>query len=254
MGNPNVKPQKTIQYETGLWMQVADNMSLEVAVFYRDIYQLLGTDFFETYNSIKYGVYSNKDYGNARGLELKYDFVSGPFSARFNYTLQYTRGDADNPQFAFNRAGNRLDPVNVLIPMSRDQRHTLNAALSYNDESYNFSLIARLDSGTPYTWSPLSESPIALVHLNPNNSTMPTQFSVDLQAFIELFKIGSSSARLKILVYKLLDALNETSVNSTTGRADQGIVRDINIESIEVILQQFTISIRIRLNIRIHVQ
>ena len=49
--------------------------------------------------------------------------------------------------------------------------------------------------------------------------------------FIELFKIGSSSARLKILVYNLLDALNETSVNSTTGRADQGIVRDINIES-----------------------
>ncbi|MFH1196621.1 MAG: TonB-dependent receptor [bacterium] len=231
MGNPRVKPQKTIQYETGLWMQVTDNMSLEVAVYYRDIYDLLGTDFIETFNAIKYGLYSNKDYGNARGLEFKYDFISGPFSANLNYTLQYTRGNADNPQFAFNRAGSRLDPVFVLIPMSWDQRHTVNASFSYNAEDYNISLIARLDSGTPYSWSPLSESTMSLVHLNPNNSTMPTLFSVDLQGFVNLFKIGTHAVRLKVLVYNLLDALNETGVNSTTGRANQAIIRNVNIES-----------------------
>ena len=92
MGNPNVKPQKTIQYETGLWMQVTNNMSFEVAVFYRDIYDLLGTDFIETFNAIKYGLYSNKDYGNARGLEVKYDFISGGFTARIKlYIAVYTR-------------------------------------------------------------------------------------------------------------------------------------------------------------------
>ena len=229
LGNPNVKPQKTIQYETGLWMQVTNNMSFEVAVFYRDIYDLLGTDFYETFNAIKYGLYSNKDYGNARGLELKYDFISGGFMARINYTLQYTRGNADNPTFTFSRAGNSLDPVNVLIPMSWDQRHTLNVTVAYSTEDYNISLIGRLDSGNPYTWTPITESPLSLVHLNPNNSTMPTLFSIDAQAYINLFTFGKISSKLKILVYNLLDALNEYGVNSTTGRANQAIIRDVDI-------------------------
>jgi len=229
MGNPNVKPQKTIQYETGLWMQVTNNMSVEVAVFYRDIYDLLGTDFIETFNAIKYGLYSNKDYGNARGVEVKYDYISGEFSARVNYTLQYTRGNADNPRFSFDRAGARLDPVAVLIPMSWDQRHTLNVSLSYNAENYNVSIVGRLDSGNPFTWSPIVESPLALVHLNPNNSIMPTLFSVDLQAYVKLFTIGSSSVRMRLIVYNLLDRLNETGVNGTTGRANQSIVREVDL-------------------------
>jgi len=229
MGNPNVKPQKTIQYETGLWMQVTNNMSVEVAVFYRDIYDLLGTDFIETFNAIKYGLYSNKDYGNARGLEFKYDYISGDFSARLNYTLQYTRGNADNPRFSFDRAGDRLDPVAVLIPMSWDQRHTLNVSLSYNAENYNISVTGRLDSGNPYTWSPIVESPLSLVHLNPNNSIMPTLFTVELQAYVKLFTIGGSSVRLRAIVYNLLDRLNETGVNGTTGRANQSIVREVDL-------------------------
>ena len=229
MGNPNVKPQKTIQYETGLWMQVTTYMSFEVAVFYRDIYDLLGTKTYETFNAIKYGLYSNKDYGNARGLELKYDYISGGFVARINYTLQYTRGNADNPTFTFDRAGNSLDPINVLIPMSWDQRHTLNVTVAYNTETYNVSLIGRLDSGNPYTWSPITESPLSLVHLYPNNSTMPTLFSIDAQAYVNLFTFGKISSKLKILVYNLLDAMNEYGVNGTTGRANQAIIRDVDI-------------------------
>jgi outer membrane receptor protein involved in Fe transport len=229
MGNPLVKAQKTVQYEAGLWQQLSLNMSLEVAVFYRDIYDLLGTTTYETYNAIKYGLYSNKDYGNVRGVELKYDYISGNFSARLNYTLQYTRGNADDPTFAFSREGAKLDPVNVLIPMSWDQRHTLNTSLAYYTEAYGASILARLDSGTPYTWSPLNESRLALVHLNPNNSNMPLQFSVDLQAFVNLFSFGSGRARLNLIVYNLLDRLNETSVNNTTGRANQVIIRESDL-------------------------
>jgi outer membrane receptor protein involved in Fe transport len=229
MGNPLVKSQKTIQYEAGLWQQLTNQMSFEVAVFYRDIYDLLGTVTIERFNGIKYGLYSNKDYGNARGVELKYDYISGSFSARLNYTLQYTRGNADDPEFSFNREGDKLDPVNVLIPMSWDQRHTLNATVAYYVEDYGISLTSRLDSGTPYSYSPLGENPLARVHLNPNNSVMPSQFNVDLQAFVSLFSIGTTRARLNLLIYNLLDRLNETGVNATTGRANQQIIRETDL-------------------------
>lgn len=229
MGNPMVKAQKTVQYEAGLWQQLTDQMSFEVAVFYRDIYDLLGTVTIETFNGIRYGLYSNKDYGNARGVEFKYDYISGNFIARVNYTLQYTRGNADNPTFSFSREGGELDPVNVLIPMSWDQRHTFNISVSYYTESYGASFVGRIDSGTPYSFSPLQESPLALVHLNPNNSTMPLQFSVDLQGFVNLFSIGSVHSRLNLIIYNLFDRLNEVAVNGTTGRANQVIIRPTDV-------------------------
>ena len=225
MGNPLVKPQKTIQYEAGLWQQLNLHSSCEVAVFYRDIYDLLSAVSVETFNAIHYGLYSNRDYGNARGLELKYDYVAGNFSASVNYTLQYTRGNANSPTYSFTREGNKLDPVNVLIPMDWDQRHTLNASLTYTHKSYGGSITGRFDSGTPYGWTPLTQSQQALVTPQPNDATRPSLFSVDLSAYVNLWSFGEARTRLTLLVYNLFDALNETgAVNTTTGRANQQIL------------------------------
>ena len=224
MGNPLVKAQKTIQYEAGFWQELGSNMSLEVAVYYRDIYDLLGTKTITLFNNtVHYGLYSNIDYGNARGLELKYDYFSGNWTAGINYTLQYTRGDANNPQFDFTQAGKRIDEVLVLVPMDFDQRHTLNASLEYNTEKYGGSIIGRFDSGQPYTWAPLATSPQANVNLEPNNSSKPVQVSFDLNGFVNLWSSGKTHIRLTLLVYNLFDRLNELNVNATTGRANDRI-------------------------------
>lgn len=228
LGNPLLKPQKTISYEVGLWLQLTRQMDFEVAVFYRDIYDLLSSRMLYTYSQIRFGLYDNKDYGNARGLELKYQFRSGGFSVNANYTLQYTRGVADSPADAFNRAGEDRDPVNKLIPLEWDQRHTLNIMTGYNTQRYGASLLFFYNSGRPYTWQPITESPLALINLLPNNQIRPSTFSVDMQAYYNLFKVGSVDVRLTVLVYNLLDALNENSVNSTTGRAYTGIVRPVD--------------------------
>jgi outer membrane receptor protein involved in Fe transport len=226
MGNPLVKPQKTVQYEAGLWQELGSNMSLEIAVFYRDIYDLLGTKIITTFNAIHYGLYTNEDYGNARGLELKYDYYLGNLSAGVNYTLQYTRGNGNSPRYNFDRAGNKQDEVKALIPMDWDQRHTLNASISYNAESYGGSIIGRYDSGLPYSWGPLPESPQANVNLQPNNSTKPTLISFDLNGFINIWSSGRTRMRLTLLIYNLFDRLNENNnVNLTTGRAGDRIYR-----------------------------
>jgi outer membrane receptor protein involved in Fe transport len=225
MGNPLVKPQKTIQYEAGLWQELGPNMSLEVAVFYRDIYDLLGTKIITTFNAIHYGLYTNEDYGNARGLELKYDYSSGYLSAGVNYTLQYTRGNSNSPRYNFDRAGDKIDEVKALIPMDWDQRHTLNASITYNTESYGGSIIGRYDSGLPYGWAPLPESPQARVNLQPNNSSRPTLISFDLNGYVNLWSSGRTRSRLTLLIYNLFDRLNEINVNGTTGRAGDRIYR-----------------------------
>ncbi|MEC9456276.1 MAG: TonB-dependent receptor, partial [Candidatus Neomarinimicrobiota bacterium] len=122
MGNVRLEPEKTITYEIGLWQELTRGLSLDVALFYRDIYNLLSAQVFSTYNQIEYGLYSNKDYGNARGLEVKLDIGLGAVKGLVNYTLQYTRGNADSPTQTFTRDGANMDPVNRFIAMSWDQR------------------------------------------------------------------------------------------------------------------------------------
>jgi len=229
MGNPLVKPQKTIQYEVGLWQQLNPAMSIEVAVFYRDIYDLLSTKLIQTYNQVWYGLYSNKDYGNARGLEMKYEFYLGAISVGLNYTLQYTRGNADDPTFTFSRAGDSKDPVNLLIPMSWDQRHTLNVSAGYNTEKYGATLTAYYNSGTPYTYEPISESSLSRINLSPNNSSIPGQFSVDLSAFYTIWSNQDYRLRINVLAYNILDALNAGSVYPRTGQPYTDIVRDVDL-------------------------
>jgi outer membrane receptor protein involved in Fe transport len=230
-GNPQIKAEKTVQYEMGIWQELMPGMGLELSVYYKDIYDLQSAVVFTTYNQIRYGFYSNKDYGNAKGFELKFDYFTGPFTFIMNYTLQYTRGNADNPTSTFSRAGQSLDPVPYLVPMNWDQRHTFNASVGYSKSNHSVTLTGYYNSGRPYTFSPVSVSPLAKQTLYPNNSKRPSTFSIDLRANYDFDLHGSNKLRLFMSVYNLLDRKNEISVNSSTGRAYTAIIYPINVET-----------------------
>jgi outer membrane receptor protein involved in Fe transport len=229
MGNAQIKAEKTVQYEVGLWQQITTGMGIEVALFYRDIYDLLSAQIFSTFNQIEYGLYSNKDYGNAKGLEIKYDLVRGAFAANLNYTLQFTRGNADNPTFTFTRAGNSQDPIPTLIPMSWDQRHTMNVTVGYNTRKFGATMIGYYNSGTPYTWTPQSENLLSRVNLYANNAKQPSQYNVDMTSYFNLRMIGGVDLRLTLSVYNLFDSLNEVFVNSETGRAYTDVITESDL-------------------------
>ena len=227
MGNTLLDPQKTVSYEIGLWQQLMDGMSLELALYYKDIYNLLSTKIISTYNQIEYGLYTNKDYGNARGLEVKWKYQSKGFFANLNYTLAYTKGNADNPTQTFTRAGDSMDPIKRYIPMSWDQRHTINLTSGYSRKEYGFTATAYYNSGQPYTYEPLGYSPLSLVNLYSNNDTKPGTFSVDLTAYWRLPIFSEYDARLTLNVYNLLDNLNANWVYNDTGKPYKKIVTDI---------------------------
>jgi len=229
MGNANLKAQKTIQYEVGLWQQLTSTMNLEVAVYYRDIYDLVTATIYTTYDQIRYGVYNNLEYGNARGLEVKYDFRLNNLSAGINYTLGYTRGIANDPEMSFNRAGQSMDPVNKMIPMAWDQRHVFNTYLGYERQNLTIAAMLYYYSGETYTWSPIAQSPLARINLFPNNQHKPPRYNVDLNASYRFLSFGRFKLTLNLLVYNLLDRLNEVNVNSNTGRADQVIIQESNL-------------------------
>ena len=229
LGNPNIEAEKTVSYEIGLWQKLNSLMALEVNLFYRDIYNLLGTEIWTTYNQVKYGLYSNKDYGNVRGLEMKYDFTYDALSIYCNYTLQYTRGNSDTPLQSFDREGGNKDPVSKLIPMNWDQRHTLNTTLSYNVDGFGFTTTAYFNSGTPYTFEPITESESALINLLPNNDYKPINYTIDFTTYLRLWKNNNFEAKLSFSIYNLLNTLNDIWVYPKTGRAYSNIINSTEI-------------------------
>lgn len=230
MGNPQLNAQKTVQYELGLWQELSDELSFEIALYYRDIYDLLSVSVIQTYNAVEYGLYSNKDYGNTKGLELKLDYGYSDWFASVNYTLQYTRGNADNPFQTFNRLGQSQDPVNRIIVMSWDQRHTFNTTVGYHHSSYGVTATASYNSGTPYTWSPIGVNPLINLNLPPNNDYTPAKFNIDLHAFYGLQLTEKIKLNFELRVFNLLDRLNEYGVNPLTGRTYTTVVEQTDVE------------------------
>ena len=223
--------QKTVSYEVGLWQELGKNTSLEINLYYRDIYDLLSLATVSTFNQVEYGIYTNKDYGNVRGLELKLDYSLNNLFIQTNYTYQFTRGNADNPAQTFNRQGASIDEVIRFIPMSWDQRHTFNLSLGYNTALYGITATGYYNSGTPYTFSPQGESNLALLNLYPNNDYKPSNYYADLSGYINLPKFFGVSSRLDFLIYNLTDRYNEYGVSSETGRAYTAVVNETELLS-----------------------
>jgi outer membrane receptor protein involved in Fe transport len=231
MGNPQLKAEKSVKYEIGLWQELLMGLNLDVALYYTDIYNLLSTKVIETYKDWRYGMYTNKDYGNRKGLEVSVDGRFQNIFTRLNYSLQYTQGNADNPLQTFNRAGESLDPIARLIPLSWDQRHTLNLSIGYIQKELMATFTAYYNSGMVYTWEPYEGNRLALINLYPNNSWKPANFQLDFKGNYEWQFYKSVKLSLGLLIYNLLDNKGELNVNSTTGRANQQIIHENELEN-----------------------
>ena len=226
MGNTLLKPQKTTSYEIGIWQELMTGMGLELSLYYRDIYDLLSTRIISTYNQIEYGLYTNKDYGNARGMEVKWDYQFGRFFVNTNYTLAYTRGNADNPTQTFDRAGDSMDPIARLIPMSWDQRHTFNTTASYTSKNFGVTITGYYNSGTPYTYAPVETSILSRINLYENNAYKPKGYSFDLSSYWNIKLIGGFDGQITLNIYNLFDRKNADDVYDDTGQPYTQIVYD----------------------------
>lgn len=153
MGNPDLKPEKTIQYEFGYKQAFSDFFGTQISFFYKDIRDLLGVQFVDTYTAAQYARFTNFDFGQVYGFTISlYQKNLGYFNSSLDYTLQYAFGNSSDPRETATRAAAGKDARPRTIPFNWDQRHTLNISLIYsNPELITFSSILRIGSGQPYT-------------------------------------------------------------------------------------------------------
>ncbi|MGQ9854428.1 MAG: TonB-dependent receptor, partial [Candidatus Oleimicrobiaceae bacterium] len=231
IGNADLKPEQTVSGEIGLQQQLSDDLSLHVTGYFRDVRNLAGTQAEEIVLFGGFGRYSklvNSDFGFIRGVifSLNRRFAGG-LAASLDYTMQIAKGTNSDPEQARNALSGGALPEVQLTPLDWDQRHTLNATLSYAGRGYGASLIGQLGSGLPYT--PRSTADIST--LLTNSQRKPGNLNIDLRAYKE-FRLKPGVLTLFVRVFNLLDRLNEVNVYNDTGRAgftyDEQVARASN--------------------------
>jgi len=222
MGNPDLEPEFTIQYEFGFKQSVSNFLGLQLSFFYKDINDLLGTEFIETYNSAEYSRFTNVDFGSVYGTTFSlFQQNLGYISSSLNYTLQFAQGNSSDPRESTNRAASGQDPRPKNVPFNWDQRHTLNLTAIYSvPDNFSVSTILKFGSGQPYT--PVIGSGFG-ADQDPNSGRKDSYFLLDLRAE-KYFNLGIVNLSVFVRVFNLLNThFVNGFVFSNTGSPDYSL-------------------------------
>ncbi|MGH7495904.1 MAG: TonB-dependent receptor domain-containing protein [bacterium] len=217
IGNPDLDPEQTIQYEFGIRHQFGLNTLFSITGFFKDIDNLIQIrQEFDTAGNTFY-TYFNDTYGTVKGLELQMNQRAGRyFSGDATYTFQVAKATHSDPRDTYAT----LDVIDgVEFPSDWDQRHrfVVNLDYHYGDgqgprlgnfnllENFNVNVLAQFGSGQPYTPSSLSN---AAMLEQTNTQRYPWTYLVDLRArrFFDL--TSGTRAGLIFEVQNLLNRRN----------------------------------------------
>ncbi len=220
-GNPNVEPQKSIQYEIGLQQALSDNFKFDLTGFYKDVSNYIYTETVFTNLGREYYVLTNLAYSNVRGVTLSLLKRSSPgdiFSASLDYTFSIAEGNRTYPAdqiFFSEQTGQRSETY--LVPLSFDRSHVINGTIALNQPNdWSVGIIFNFETGTPYTPSlPASFTNVTYQQSSANQTAL---WNVDLK-FEKYFRIGTFDYSIFLQVLNLFDTQNELSVYASSGRA-----------------------------------
>ncbi|HNR07512.1 MAG TPA: carboxypeptidase regulatory-like domain-containing protein [Saprospiraceae bacterium] len=239
--NPNLKPERTIDYEVGFQQKLTNSSALKIAAYYKEMRDMIQS---RTYLYVpspvnNYTGYGNLDFGTVKGFSFQYDLRrTGNIELLANYTLQFADGTGSNAntQRSLNQRGN----IRSLFPLNFDERHRLVTVIDYryaSGRAYNgpringlelfanagINLQANAVSGRPYTKlqraQPLGGTGFAGAL---NGSRLPWSFTLDLRAD-KSFRVGSPDSRFPMFlnvylrVQNVLNRRNVYGVYPVTG-------------------------------------
>lgn len=234
-GNPDLKPERSTQYELGIKQEIAEGTAIEITGFYKDTRDYVSSRPQVTgAPSITYGLYFNRDYSRSVGLTFAFNqFVSRKFNFGLDYTYGNVEGSNSDPNaefFAIMAQGSKIDSTNqesVLTkleqPLDWDRQHIINGSMFYSGNMWGANLLARFSTGTPYT--PATNIPgvlvgeVASTRDLRNTARLPARFTLDINAYKDFNLPGNTRLQLFMNIYNLLDSKIVNSVYNDSGLA-----------------------------------
>lgn len=153
LGNPNLGPELTISYQTGISHQFTEDIAANFVVFNRDVFGLISSTLVtDDSTGIQSFRYINKTYASSRGLEVSLEKrLSNRVGFEIYYTYSFADGVASDADFGRSAEGLTHLPTDEQ-PLNWDQRHTFNVTLRLRDENrWGATAIYSYGSGLPWT-------------------------------------------------------------------------------------------------------
>ncbi|MBD3334796.1 MAG: TonB-dependent receptor [Candidatus Eisenbacteria bacterium] len=102
IGNPNLNPEVSVQYELGVGHQFSSEMAFKLTLFNKDIYDYPTSTTIELADSptgrSSFFIYRNLDYARTRGVELELKKKrSNYWSGALSYTYSVSKGKSSDP-------------------------------------------------------------------------------------------------------------------------------------------------------------
>ncbi len=254
VNNPNLQPEKTIDYELGFQQVLSKSSSLKLSAFYREMRNMVQVTRVINAYPKTYKTFGNLDFGTVKGLTATYDLRrTNNIWIKTAYTLQFANGTGSS--FATQAAliNSQQPNLRTVAPLNFDQRHQFNITADYRfpgGKDYNgpewgrkvfqrmgLNIQSNISSGTPYTGqqfttgegflsgggSPSTEGGV-------NGSRKPWQFRVDAQLDRDITlefggkeegeKKKTADLNIYLRVNNLFNTLNVTNVYRKTGNPD----------------------------------
>ncbi len=234
-GNPDLRPERSTQYELGLKQEIFDGTAIELTGYYKDTRDYVSSRPQVTgAASTNYGIYFNRDFSKSIGFTFAFNqFVSQRFNFGLDYTFSSVEGSNSDPNseyFDIVNAGTQIDSTNqtssttkLIQPLNWDRAHIVNGSMFYSGNKWGANLITKFSTGTPYT--PQTDIPGVEIGVGAstrdlrNTSRLPARLTVDLNTYKNFNLPNGSSMELFLNIYNLLDSKVINSVYGDSGEA-----------------------------------
>lgn len=244
--NPNLKPEKTIDFEVGFKQKITNTSAITLSAYYKELRDMIQSQrylFVPGVPGNSYKSFGNQDFGTVKGFSFSYDLRrTQNLELTAAYTLQFADGTGSSATSQDDLGLNSRNNLRYLSPLSFDERHRISANLDYRYGSGSkytgpvwfgrdffsnagLSMQVNASSGRPYT-NRLKPSRFGGVGVGGdiNGARLPWNFTIDLRAD-KSFRIGAEEStnplytNIYLRVENLFDARNIIGVYTGSGSA-----------------------------------
>ncbi len=252
INNPNLKPQRTTDYELGFKQTLSSSSALSISAFYREMRDMIQYTRIAFAYPREYFTFGNLDFGTVKGLSVAYEMRrTNNVSFNANYTLQFADGSGSSSTSGVDIVNSDQPNLRTTLPLDYDQRHNLTGSIDfrygsgnkYNGpllagrpilENMGVNLVATAGSGTPFSRQ-INSTREAMFGINDrtnlegsvNGSRLPWRYRLDMRVnksfditWGEGEDMKSASMNVYLQVQNLLNTQNLVTVYQYTGNAD----------------------------------
>jgi len=169
INNPNLLPEKTIDYEIGFQQVLTKTSSIKISAFYKEMRDQVQLIRVEDAYPASYTSFGNRDFGTVKGTTVSYDLRrTGNIRINASYTLQFANGTGSDATSAQSLIAAGEPNLRTILPFNYDQRHRFTLVLDYRYgggkdykgpkikkfglfENTGLNIQANAGSGTPYS-------------------------------------------------------------------------------------------------------